>query len=407
MLPWVAAIILTAIIAGLIVWNLKSPEPLQIVHFSYDLPEGRQFGDIIRPLLAVSPDGDQLIYSATDGLYLRSIDEINDRLIPGTGGDSECPFFSPDGQWVGYWSAVDKQLKKISITGGTPIPRANIRPNGPIWGADGNILYAQPYKGIMRVSANGGTPELLFETPEEITAFPRFLPDNKSLTYAALGGGRFRIVALLLDSGERKELFEGSEPQYLPTGYLLYSVNDTLYAVPFDPNRIEVLGDPVSVVKGVFRSGSLSHSQFAISESGTLVYVPGKMGKSPTAQRSLMWVDRNGKEQPLSASSDAYASPRISPDGNRVALTIQNGNSSDIWIWDFARENWTRLTFHEGRDSSPLWTRDGQRIVFYSSRDGGRGGIYWKSANGIGDAELLASAHDRALVPQSVVRTTT
>jgi hypothetical protein len=226
-----------------VVWNLKEPGPKQIIRLDYDLPDEQQFGNIANPLLAISPEGNQFVYSTTEGLYLRSVDELDARLIPGTDNSPADPFFSPDGKWVGYWSETDKQLKKIPISGGTPISIANCeQPGGSSWGADGTILYTQPYKGIMRVSANGGTPELLIETPEEVAASPRFLPNKKILLITTIGGGRLHVIAVSLESGERKELFDGGEARYLPTGHLLYSVNDTLYAVPFDPDRIEVLG---------------------------------------------------------------------------------------------------------------------------------------------------------------------
>jgi Tol biopolymer transport system component len=157
-LPWIAAIILTATIVGVAVWNLRKPEPGQVMRFDYELPEGQQFRTTA-PMLAVSPDGRKIVYSTGEGLYLRSIDELEAKLISGTGDNLSRPFFSPDGNWVGYISGG--QLKKIALSGGAPVILTDAAASFSLisWGMDNTIVYGTIGKGIVRVSANGGTPE--------------------------------------------------------------------------------------------------------------------------------------------------------------------------------------------------------------------------------------------------------
>jgi serine/threonine protein kinase len=402
-LPWVAAaVVLTAIIAGVAVWNLKPSNPQPVSRFYYELPKDQQFTDSTYPNLAVSPDGRQLAYSTSKGLYLRSIDELDARLIPGTDENPLAPFFSPEGQWLGYWSAANNQLKKISIRGGAPVVLCDASlPRVANWGVDNMIVYSQSGRGIMRVSANGGTPELIVDAQKETIATPQILPDGKTVLFTIISSQPYQVVVQSLKSGKRKVLFAGDNALYLPTGHLVYALGNNLFSIPFDLDRLEVVGGPVPMVEGVWRSGNSNAPQYAISDSGTLVYVPGTTGVAALPQRTLVWVDRNGKEEPLAAPPNAYACPRISPDGTRVALTIRDTGGNDIWIWDLVRKTMTRLTFDKKNNHYSLWTPDGKRIIYYSARESGFGGVYWKAADGTGEDEKLASARDMALLPWS------
>ena len=175
-------------------------------------------------------------------------------------------------------------------------------------------------------------------------------------------------MAQSLKSGEAKELFPGCAVGYLPTGHIVYGLfnNDNLYAIPFDPDTLQVKGGSVPIVEGVMYHGL----QCAVSDSGTLVYVPGT-GQS-LSERTLVWVHRDGKEEQLSAHPDVYETLKISPDGTKVALTIGDIGNTDIWIWDTVRETMTRVTFDEAGESDPLWTPDGKRVAFWSARQGRR-----------------------------------
>ncbi len=406
-MPWIAAAIaLGAIISGVVIWKLKPtppPEPRQVTRFYYELPEGQWFGGFNERAFAVSPDGSQLVYKTRAGLYLRSMGELNARLISGTEENPRKPFFSTDGQWIGYVSGTDGKLKKISVNGGAPVPLTDDNSLGFLdWCADDTIVYATGTGGsIMRISANGGNPELLVKGEGTYFA-PQILPDGKTIMYT-LGPEPFRILLQSLETGERKELFPGDTAQYLPTGHIVYAVENNLFAIPFDLDRLEVAGGPIPMVEGVFRRTGAP--QFAVSDSGTLVYMPGTSIMQRTSmwlrafEFTLVWVDHQGKEEPIETPPNVYMDPKISPDGTKVALTLNTGDTSDIWIWDLIRETMARLTFNEN-SSHPLWTPDGQRIAFLWG-DEDEVGVYWKAADGTGDDEPLSSVLDGVVVPCS------
>jgi serine/threonine-protein kinase len=245
-LPWVAvAVCLTAIIAVVVVWILKPSEPRQVMRFAYELPEGQQFNGLSYPALAISPDGKRLVYCTPKGLYLRSVDDLTSKLLAGTEGSPSQPFFSPDGKWIGYYSVADRKLKKIEISGGAPVDLCDAVPDGVSWGADNIIIYGQS-ADIMRISANGGTPESLFKGGTESRSFPQFLADGKSVMYTANylqqpGQTGARIVVQSLKSGERKVLFAGFAARYLPTGHIVYGLsnNSNLFAIPFNLDKLQ------------------------------------------------------------------------------------------------------------------------------------------------------------------------
>jgi Tol biopolymer transport system component len=397
---------LTAIIVGVVVWNLKTTEPPKVIRLNHELPEDQTFTSMGRPVVAISPDGMNIAYVANQQLYLRNLNDLKARSIQGTEENPTTPFFSPDDQWVGFWSRMDSQLKKITITGGAPVTLCNAtNPYGVTWGDDDAILFGQE-TGIMRVSANGGPAELLIkkEANEGIYG-PQILPNKKWVLFAfaepdATSWDEAQIVVQSLESGERKVLISGgSDARYVPTGHLVYALGGVLYAVAFDADSLEVIGGSVSVVEGVQRAygQSTGTANYGFSNNGMLAYVLGT-AESGIPPRSLVWVNREGKEDPLGAPPKPYSFPKISPDGTRVALTVQEDNV-DIKIWDTLRKTLTRLTFDEANDIQSICTPDGERIVFASPREGGLHSLYWKKADGTGVTEKLFSMEDRALLP--------
>jgi serine/threonine protein kinase len=396
-LPWaVAAIIAGALIAAVAAWNLLLPEPRQVVRFDDELPEGQQFSNLQYSSLAVSPDGRQIVYCTSKGLYLRSIDELNAKPIAGTEDAARQPFFSFDGKWIGYQSYSAK-LKTIPVNGGAPnILSDDVQHRGLWWNKDDTILYGREAGDIMRISIHGGTPESIIKRKLGSLLNPQLLPDKKSIlyTFCAPKGGECKVLVQSIESGEPKELLSGFDARYIPPGFIIYRLQDDnrLFAVPFDLSKLEKTGVPVSIVDNVI--------QYAVSDSGTLAYIPGTSAQAPL-RRTMFWVSRDGKEESIPVPPDSYSYPRISPKGKRVAFTLR-GN---IYILDLETNNMTRLTVDEGMTNMiSIWTPDGKRIIYTASHESvfSSGDIYWKSANGTGEAEMLASYPGRGLFPWSI-----
>ena len=274
---------------------------------------------------------------------------------------------------------------------------------GASWGPDDTIVFATSGpSGLWRVSAGGGEPEELTTPDRELAVdhqWPEILPGGEAVLFTIMGRAveNAQIAVLSLDSGETKVLIpRGSNPRYAPTGHIVYGVGGTLRAVGFDLERLEVTSDPVPVLDGVVTKGS-GAADYAISQNGSLAYVAGSARGN--FERTLVWVDREGREEPLAAEPRVYTYPRISPDGTRLALDV-NDQEIDIWIWNFARETLTRLTFDPARDVYPTWTPDGLRVAFGSDRDGVVN-PFWKAADGTGTVELLVESTN-SLEPQSI-----
>ena len=333
--------------------------------------------------MAVSPDGRRFVYNTGKGLHLRTMGELQARLIPGTEEDLTSPFFSPDGQSVGFWAVAERQLKRIALSGGAPVRIAEAtNPYGVSWEVDNTILFGQP-KGIMRVSASGGTPELVIPAKEgEQVDSPQLLPDGDSVLFTvttATGSTRWdkaQIVVQSLTTGARTVVVQGgSNARYLPTGHLVYALENNLLAVAFDAESHTASGGAVPVVQGVRRvpvpATTTATANYGVANDGALVYVTGGVG---SGDFRLVWLDRQGKETPLAAPVRPYGQPQVSRDGSRVAVVVRG----DIWVWDEGRGTLTQLTFDVEDEVSPVWTPDGSRIAFAI-----RGkGIFWKASDG-------------------------
>ena len=378
-LLWASITLILTIITGTVAWNIKTPESHRVIRFSYELPENQFFSYPYHQSLAVSPDGTQLVYSTPEGLYLRNENELVAKFIFGTNETPTTPFFSPDGQWIGYFSRTNQKLKKIDIRGGVPVALCDVPEfTGASWGADDMIAYGEYSGPIYRIPAKGGNPETLVED-ENILAHPQILPDGKTVMFTLWKGNSKQVAVKSIETGERKVLFLGHSARYLPTGHVVYAVENNLVAVPFDLNSLKTLSGPISIVEGVTLNPDGTSMNYAVSESGTLAYIPESA--SGWTKSTLVWVDRSGAENPISAAPPRpYAYPRISPDGKRVALDVRD-QDIDIWIWDFARELPIRFTSNVAPDYYPVWTPDGKFIAFESTRAGGVGRIYKKASN--------------------------
>ena len=276
------------------------------------------------------------------------------------------------------------------------------------WDA-GGIVFGQAGKGIMRVSANGGQPEVLVSVKDgELMYGPQVLPGGEWLLFTlataatADGWDKAQIVVQSLKSSERKTLVSGgSDGRYLPTGHLVYALGGVLFAVPFDLPRLAVTGGPVPIVEGVKRSsGTTGTAHFSVSSTGSLVFVPGPASTS-SAQSDLALVDRNGAVQPLKLPPGAYEYPRLSPDGKRIAFGSDDGKDAIVWIYDVAGASSARRLTLGGRNRVPVWSADGERVAFQSDREGDLG-LFWQRADGTTAAERLTKPDkDTAHVPES------
>jgi serine/threonine-protein kinase len=397
-----AALMVGGLLVGLIAWSVwPTAAPAVVNRFTDRLPQGQFFRNSGQGAIALSRDGRHAVYNTGAGLYLRSLDALEGRLIPGTESPSGGPFFSPDGESVAYFEF--NQLKRISINGGAAVVICPVTALfGASWSIDNTILLGQP-KGVMRVSANGGAPELVIAAKEgERVAWPQLLPDGDSVLFSVTSASgpvlwdAAQIVVQSLSTGARKVLRSGHAARYVPTGHLVYAAGDALFAVGFDVARQEVNGGAVSIADGVagpsgnpgFNTGALN---YAVSDTGTLVYLRGRFetAGAPIPLSTLVWVDRKGREEDVKAPRQGYVYPRLSPDGSRIALEIRNAGTGDIWIWDVRRQNMRRLTFTPELEAGPAWSPDGRRLVWAS---GGPLNLYWQAADGTGAPERLTNS---------------
>ena len=403
---WTAAVagVVGAVIAGLVVWFLVQPSPpgQTLNKFVITPSPPAILANVDGSEIAISPDGRHLVYLASgeDGLnhlYSRSLDDFVDRTIPGTANASSGIFFSPDGESLGFFATG--QLKTISLAGGSPVTICNASATGRAGGWFEETIFfsgiTESGQGLYRVPAAGGEPELLAapnsDEGEASYRYSQVLPGGEIILFSIdLVGGDVQIAALSLETAEQKPVLGNArQAYYLPSGHLIYEQGRTgnLMAANFDPVGVEVTGDSVSVVQGVRQTPT--RVDYALADQGVLVYVP-----SPSTgglDRTLVWVDREGQEEPLAAEPKGYEGPRISPDGSRLAITINESGGSDVWIYDLEREIPTRLTFDPATNHYPVWTPDGQRIVFDSGRAGGGHNLFWKAADGTGQVERLTT----------------
>jgi serine/threonine protein kinase/Tol biopolymer transport system component len=392
------ACLIIAVITSIVTWNLKPSAPATpnpVTRLTVALPPGRELALVNSPPVAFSPDGRQLVYEGRNGggalqLYLRFMDSLEGKPISGTEGAS-MPFFSPDGQWVGFFA--EGKLKKVTITGGSSLVLCDApNPRGGSWAPNDTVFFsAGPLQTLWQVSAKGGTAQVLTKLDRqkgEIShRWPQILPGGKAVLFTVWtgpGADERQVQLQILGSGERRVLVEGGHTgYYVGTGHLVYSRQGTLVAVPFDLARLEVGSSaPVAIAEGI--KDVNEGAQYTISGNGSLAYVPGDY----QSDSRLIWVDRSGKLEPLAAPPRPYSYPRISPDGQRVAVEIY-GAKIEIWLYNFARGTLVRLT-PEGSSQAPTWAPDGKRLAYRATRAGSRN-ILWRSVDGTGAEERLTT----------------
>jgi eukaryotic-like serine/threonine-protein kinase len=409
--PMVLAALAGGAVIGLVAWATMRPSPRAPVlpsRFALALPPSETLNSYGAGRgLALSPDGRHLVYRSGGTMYggspllIRAINELDARPLAGIVG-ALGPFVSPDSRWVGFFDSppgiVEELLRKVPITGGPAIRLCAIQgmPLGASWGDDNTIVFAtdDPGTGLWQVSASGGEPTVLTKPDsaqrEKDHVFPSMLPGGGGVlfTITATGPSETSQVAVLdLKTGQRQTLIRGgSDAEYVEAGYLVYAAAGTLRAVRFDPVGLKVLSDPVPLVEQVMMTAA-GAANYAVSRSGTLIYAPAES----RPQRSLVWVDRKGREEPIKAPLRGYSTPRLSPDGTRVVVSINDQGNGDLWIWDLARERLSRLTVDPAIDRLPVWTPDGRRVIF-ASNPSGIHNLYVAVADGTGTVERLTTS---------------
>ncbi len=348
------------------------------------------------PSVAVSPDGRTLVYvletGTTSSLYIKRQQELDARQVGGTFG-ARGPFFSPGGEWVGFYDDDDRKLKKISIGGGEPVTIADADfQGGAAWAPDDTIVFASNY-GLKRVSADGGAPEAVTKADAGQQMWPTLLPGGRVVLFTSLPArGSFDqadIIAMRLPDGSPTIVLKSAYfPHYAATGHLVFVQGNSILAAPFDAESLQVTGPAVALLNNVWISSWIGYADFAFSETGTLVYVSG--GSDPT-KATLVTINRGGVENAVSAERRAYRAPRISPDGRQLAVTLVD-EQVDIWTYDLGAKKLNRLTDSPSWDAYPLWQPKMQWIAFSSMRDG-LASIYRQNVRDGTVEKLVATEH--------------
>ena len=409
------AAVIGAVITGAVMRPAARQPARPVRRFALLLKNNEQFTSLTgRPMLAISPDARHLVYSSNQHLTLRALDKLDSRQLPGT-DRAVVPFFSPDGEWIAFWQ--DGQLKKVAVSGGPPVtlcPWPN--PFAGEWGPDGTILFIKGVEGVWSVPEGGGQATQVIKldaSKGESVGSLQWLPEDHGLLFtvsSSIGGQSdqaraesSQVVAQATYSSERKVLVKGATGgRYLSSGHVVFVRQGTLFAEPFDVDRLATIDNPIPVVEGVFdnrvqgsvnASGFAVSSQFSVSRDGVLAYMPAT---APSLERTLTWVDRQGRETAIAAPARPYAYPRLSPDGSQIAVDVRD-QENDIHIWDVSRQTLRRLTFDPNPDAAPLWTPEGQRVVYSAVGQG----LLSRAADGSGSVEVLTRQGDFLHSPSS------
>jgi Tol biopolymer transport system component len=380
----------------------KPAQPQQAVHLIAEVGADASLYSTFGPAAILSPDGTRLALVAAGSdqkrrIYIRLLDQLQAAALSGT-ENARDPFFSPDGQWIGFFA--DGKLKKISVQGGAAVTLCDARIDfGGSWGDDGTIVFTPDVRvPLAKVFSAGGTPQPLTtldkQAGELTQRWPQVLPGGRAVLFTSSANGAYyedaEIAVYSIASGQRKTVQRGGfYARYLPSGHVVYMHEGTLFAVPFDLKRMEVTGQPAPILEGVVTSLATGGAQFSFSDTGNLVYVAGREGGR---NLSIYWMDREGKFTPLRETPGNYSNLAFSPDGRRLALQINDGKRNDIWVYEWERDTLTRLTFAGENNSSPVWTPDGQRIVYDSQEKDGAYNLWWIRADGAGNAQRLAES---------------
>jgi len=396
-LPWSVA----SVMALLAVFALGRSDPAAVLTPSttrFTIPAAIRDG----VTMAFSADGSRLAYSGqgADGvwrLYVREMSSFESKPIPGTEGAS-LPFFSPDGQWIGFHSS-DYELMKVSLGGGLPFSLGLTQGtrSGASWGSDGSIVVQRAFgTGLVLIPAEGGGEPLPLTRidptrGERHHRFPVFLPGAREVLFTILSGisgEKHHVAVISLDDGETKVLTTGIDAHYVSTGHLIFMRGETLMAAPFDPDRLE-LTDAATVVLGSVANSGLRGGKgaYSVSLNGSIAYV----AEAARTERELVWVDRDGNAELITEQRHRFFMPRLSPDGRQLVVSILEDDRFGVWTYSLERDTLTRIT-REGSSGYGLWSSNGAALSFTSDRAGPIN-VFRQPTAAPGAVELLAS-HD-------------
>ncbi|HXG70117.1 MAG TPA: protein kinase, partial [Gemmatimonadaceae bacterium] len=403
--PWlIAAAAIAAAAAVLIAWapwrTPGAPAPVRL-SAETGIEANSTLAVQVAPAVALSPDGRTLaLVSASNNrniISIRRLDQLQTTVLAGT-TEGFGPFFSPDGQWLAFFAGG--KLKKIAVSGGAAVTLCDA-PNGRggAWTADGSIIFS-PDSGsnvkLLKVPAAGGVaaPFGDFADGEITQRWPQMLPGGKGVLYGGASEpaqwDSGNVMVTPLNGGPATMILRGGfHARYVGSGHLVYVTQGTLFAVPFDLERLTTVGTPAPVLEGVMSSPTTGAAQFSVSNTGTIVYVAGV---SAARMAPVHTMDATGTTTVLRADAADWFHPRFSPDGRKLAMTISPGGGPDVWIHEEARDL-TRFTFDAKVDIAPVWTPDGRRIAFASDRDKARAlNLYWQRSDGTGDVQRLTDS---------------
>jgi serine/threonine-protein kinase len=376
-------------------WNIAPVADRPLTLFNVDLGPEAVRG--VGVSVVLSPDGRRIAYvgrseGGLNQLYTRRLDQASATRLAGTDSLTHLPFFSPDGEWIGFLS--ESKIKIVSVQGGSAMPLGAAPFFGSLlggfsWGDDNNII-AGGATGLWRMPATGGTPQLLNQGTE---VFPDVLPGSKAVLFNSwttipVSLDDANIQVMRFDTGEKKTLLPGYWPRYMATsgdtGHLVYIHEGSLFGVGFDPRRLELIGTPVSLLDDVAASADISRGgggQFAFSKTGTLVYLSGR---AQNVVYPLLWLDASGKTSSLLEQPGAYRSPRFSPDGKRLAYIGASSKGFDVWVDNLETPTPTQLTFLGVVNNELAWARDSKHLVY-----GDGTALWWIRADGSGQRQAL------------------
>jgi Tol biopolymer transport system component len=341
--------------------------------------------------LAISSDGSQIVFLKGNQLMLRRLDQA--RIVPLAGTEGALyPFFAPDGKWVAFFSGG--KLRKIGVTGGAPVTICDAQSaRGGSWGDDGQIVASfNSTGGLFKVASSGGAPRPLTDLTGEshgVTShrWPQVLPESKGVLFTAgIAGTSIGSLRVLPQGGGPAKTVVENTPygRFLTGGYLVYYQGGKLFAAPFNLDRLEISGPPVLLMDRV-AADTVRGAIFEVSLSGTLLYRAG----NEEISRMPFWLDGSGTFQQLAVNSGSYVTPRLAPDGKRVALSVAQGGEYHLWIYDLGSGNMKRLTFDDSEtELLPVWTPDGEFVVFQSGNS-----VAWVRSDGSGKVARLASSN--------------